>query len=90
MPALILVSLTLHGNRCFGKDSRGVKQRAVVFTAVEAVADPDAIGATCRLKPHATAETFARMNLHNASLARVRHGRRKPPMKLQAVALASA
>ncbi|GLK57530.1 hypothetical protein GCM10008170_35500 [Methylopila capsulata] len=67
-------------DRILGKHRGGVKQRAVVLAAVEAVTEPDPVGTSRRHDPDIAAETTTCKSLHGRSPpVEVARGRDPPP-----------
>ena len=68
MPPPELAGFALYSDGGLGKDRRGMKERAVVLAAVEAMADPDAVGAASRHEPNAAAKASAVELVHTTFL----------------------
>ena len=49
MAAAVGAGFAFDFDRAFGEDRGGVEQGAVVFSAIEAVAEADTVGRACRL-----------------------------------------
>lgn len=63
--ALVVIYLSRNRDGVLGVNGSGIKQRPVVFSAVEAVANPNAVGGAGCSEAHCAAKTAAGLLAHD-------------------------